>query len=91
MATLNEQSTAAQPATLKASPQDGGSGTSETSNGVQVAKTDAAAIMTSTIGMMIKAGWVVSVGQDGARAFCVVEDAMWELTGAGWMLREVAK
>ncbi len=38
-----------------------------------------------------QAGWVVSVGQDGGRAFCVVEDAMWELTGAGWMLREVAK
>ena len=91
MATQSEPYTAGPPATLQATPPDGENDTSETSSGVQASKADAAAIMTSTIGMMIKAGWVVSVGQDGGRAFCVIEDATWTETAAGWMLREVAK
>ncbi len=87
----DEQSTAGQPAISKASPQDGGSDTSETSSGVQASKADAAAIMMTVIDMMRKAGWGISIGQDGVRAFCVIEDATWTETAAGWMLREVAK
>lgn len=86
MGTNEKQSTVDEQANLTASPQAGKNDTGATAHADK--KRDTAAILTTTIGMLQDAGWLVQIATMDGVAYLVVPGAKWVVTAAGWMLVE---